>query len=199
MRQEIVAAVNFVLQKIVGVPSELLDAFKETLTNKLEERYNGHWYVEAPHKGQAFRCVVCEDEVDELLVDVSKQSGIPDLEKKLDLGWTLWVDPGEVDVRYKHSRNCKAIYRGANPTTSTSPGAPSASHVNDPSPGTLRNLFNNTIVHKKNPHLRSPYSWNPNTVNILPNNSVHFLRPDSRAYTPLKHRAQPPSGRLAMI
>lgn len=58
MKKEIAAVVFFLkrlIKKAEKLEAEKVDIFVERLTVALQEKFRGHWYLDNPSKGQAFR------------------------------------------------------------------------------------------------------------------------------------------------
>ena len=109
MKEEIHEGVNFLRQflaKYGQLNPTQIDLFALKLTEILEKRYINHWYELQPMKGQAFRCLRLKRS--EKYVDPTIESILNDMNLSLNqLGlpndFTLWIDPGEVSVRFGDS------------------------------------------------------------------------------------------------
>jgi protein Tob/BTG len=80
-----------------------IDLFATKLTQLLEKRYVNHWYENYPMKGQAFRCLRVkrsEDYLDPVLDQILKELNLSTNQLGLPNDFTLWIDPGEVNVRF---------------------------------------------------------------------------------------------------
>lgn len=107
MKEEIKVGVEFLRQFLAKYGNNLhqaqIDLFALKLQITLEERYVNHWYDALPMKGQAFRCLrvkrsenYIDPVLERLLFDLKlnlNQLGLPN-------DFTLWIDPGEVSVRF---------------------------------------------------------------------------------------------------
>lgn len=107
MKEEIRVGVEFLRQFLTKYGNKLhqaqIDLFALKLALMLEERYENHWYETMPMKGQAFRCLrvkrsenYVDPVLEKLLFDLKlnlNQLGLPN-------DFTLWIDPGEVSVRF---------------------------------------------------------------------------------------------------
>ena len=106
MKDEIHAGVEFLRQFLAkyGQLNQVdIDRVAAKLTSMLAQRYVNHWYVANPQKGQAFRCLrvkrsenYIDPVLERILADMSlslSQLGLPN-------DFTLWIDPGEVSVRF---------------------------------------------------------------------------------------------------
>ncbi|XP_075994829.1 protein BTG4 [Genypterus blacodes] len=109
MKDEIAAAVFFVTQlakRYGSLDNDSRQRFAAALTSVLFEKYKNHWHLNAPSKGQAYRCLrvngVCLQ--DSSLQQACERSGVQHGDLGLPKELTLWVDPGEVSCRYgEHS------------------------------------------------------------------------------------------------
>ena len=105
MKEEIEAAVSFVIRLIKNNNNTLTDAqieeFSSKLTAVLLRRFENHWYKEEPTKGQAYRCIRINDfePVDTVLDQAAKECGMKFEHLGLPQELTLWVDPAEVCCR----------------------------------------------------------------------------------------------------
>lgn len=105
MKKEI-AAVVFFLKRLVKKGGKLetqkVELFGERLSVALQEKCRGHWYIDNPSKGQAFRCVRINkfQRQDPELLRVCEESGLQYEDLCLPQELTLWMDPGEVCCRY---------------------------------------------------------------------------------------------------
>jgi len=107
MKEEIRVGVEFLRQFLAKYGNNLhqaqIDLFALKLELTLAERYINHWYDKMPMKGQAFRCLrvkrsenYIDPVLEKLLFDLKlnlNQLGLPN-------DFTLWIDPGEVSVRF---------------------------------------------------------------------------------------------------
>lgn len=107
MKDEIREGVEFLRQFLTKYGNQLtqsqIDLFAVKLTKMLEERYVNHWYVEQPLKGQAFRCLRIkriENYIDPVLERLLNEMNLHLNQLGLPNDFTLWIDPGEVSVRF---------------------------------------------------------------------------------------------------
>jgi protein Tob/BTG len=106
MKDEIREGVEFLRQflaKYGGLTQSQIDTFAIKLTSLLEQRYVNHWYENNPMKGQAFRCLRLkrsESYMDPVLEKILKETGLSLNQLGLPNDFTLWIDPGEVSVRF---------------------------------------------------------------------------------------------------
>ena len=107
MREEIREGVEFLRQFLIKYGNDLssmeIDLFAVRLTEMLLERYANHWYESMPLKGQAFRCLRLkrsENYIDPVLDKLLKEMKLNINQLGLPNDFTLWIDPGEVSVRF---------------------------------------------------------------------------------------------------
>ncbi|XP_049896431.1 protein BTG4 [Epinephelus moara] len=109
MKEEIAAAVFFVarLVKRYGcLDNDSRERFAAALTSVLFESYKNHWHLNAPTKGQAYRCLRMNRVrlQDPVLQQACERSAVRYEDLGLPHELTVWVDPGEVSCRYgEHS------------------------------------------------------------------------------------------------
>ncbi|XP_078507217.1 protein BTG3-like [Lissotriton helveticus] len=104
MRAEIDAGVSLIL-KLLNRRRKFhprrVERFGEVLTSLLLLKYEGHWYPDAPMRGQAYRCIRINpwQFVDESVLKACAQSGLVYSKMPLPVEITLWIDPYEVSCR----------------------------------------------------------------------------------------------------
>lgn len=109
MKEEIGEGVNFLRQflaKYGQLSVTQIAEFGYRLTGILEKRYENHWYESNPMKGQAFRCLRLkrsESYVDPTIESILNEMGLSLSQLGLPDDFTLWIDPGEVSVRFGDS------------------------------------------------------------------------------------------------
>lgn len=104
MRDEVAAAVVFLTRMVrinSHLPKDKSDEFSDKLSTVLVERFKNHWYLKAPTKGQAYRCIRVNETVpvDAVLEKVAQHVGITYYDLGLPTEFTLWIDPTEVICR----------------------------------------------------------------------------------------------------
>lgn len=105
MQAEVSVAVNFVSSYLYSkLPRRRVDMFSEELLKGLLNKFEGHWYPEAPFKGSAFRCTKVTGinfDLDPVFEEAAKKSGLATQEvaDQLPKELTVWVDPGEVSYQ----------------------------------------------------------------------------------------------------
>ncbi|XP_053308413.1 protein BTG3-like [Spea bombifrons] len=105
MHLEIAAAVNFLI-KILSLRKRMktdqLETLGTHLSSLLSDRYRGHWYPDAPSRGQAYRCIRINSwqYVDESLLKACAQCNLEYTKLGLPEEITLWIDPYEVCGRF---------------------------------------------------------------------------------------------------
>ena len=104
MKEEVAAAVVFVkrlLKRNKSMGDENLQTFCDHLTKVLVEKFQNHWHLEKPTKGQAFRSVHVDENgpADPVLQCAAKVSKMRYSDLNLPPEFTLWIDPREVSCR----------------------------------------------------------------------------------------------------
>lgn len=83
-----------------------VNRFQEVLKSLLISRYTGHWYIDNPIKGQAYRCLLATgSRCDPLVEQAVLESGLryPCLARFL-CAMTIWIDPNAVSYRIEGRR-----------------------------------------------------------------------------------------------
>mmetsp|Transcript_6676 Transcript_6676/g.18857 ORF Transcript_6676/g.18857 Transcript_6676/m.18857 type:complete len:217 (+) Transcript_6676:186-836(+) len=125
MKVEVDVASRWLADRLgeAGLVAEAQETFRAELQQGLREHYRGHWYEDEPHRGQGYRSLVCsaaDGSVDAVLRRAAEASGVGVgvLLRACGEGVTLWVDPGDVEVRFAGTKQMKHLYRnlGLRPT-----------------------------------------------------------------------------------
>lgn len=116
MKREIEAAVTWLtnlLRARQDLSTTQLEDFKSALRSILEEKFQGHWYENPPWRGQGYRSIMSDgDVIDSVLLAAAKKANINDLVKRLPHeGFIMWIDFGDVEVRYNDSQMVELVYR----------------------------------------------------------------------------------------
>ncbi|XP_063293097.1 protein BTG3-like [Pelobates fuscus] len=104
MHDEIKLGASYIvrlLNRHQKLDNKQVNTFIETLSSILSERFEGHWYPECPHKGQAYRCIRIEQStvVDDSVLQACVRSGLRCSQLALPKNMYLWIDPEEVTCR----------------------------------------------------------------------------------------------------
>ncbi|NWZ02154.1 B910 protein, partial [Loxia curvirostra] len=105
MKDEIAATVFFITKlakREDRLSKHKMEKFAARLTTLLFEKYKGHWYLDNPSRGQAFRCIRINRQRarEPLLEQACQQSDVDFQLLGLPQEMTLWVDPFQVCCRY---------------------------------------------------------------------------------------------------
>jgi len=93
------------------VPESKRLAFQYQLAQILARDFQKHWHESEPHRGSAFRSIKCDGYgVDSKLVKVMNSIGVSAGSATFPASVVMWVNPGEVRVRYDKSWSSKTIY-----------------------------------------------------------------------------------------
>ncbi|XP_064650866.1 protein BTG3-like [Lineus longissimus] len=108
MKDEITAAVLFLtrlMRKADTMTNDHLEEFKSKLISILQSKFENHWYLEEPTKGQGYRCIRINEfePIDPVIAQAAIDSGVQYRDLGLPLEFTLWVDPTEVCCRFGES------------------------------------------------------------------------------------------------
>jgi len=96
------------------VPEAQRDAFQCQLAQLLARDFHKHWYVNEPHRGSAFRSIKCDGYgIDRKLLTVVHSVGISSETTTFPPTVVMWVNPGEVKVRFEKYWSAKVIYTDA--------------------------------------------------------------------------------------
>jgi len=94
------------------VPDAQRDAFQSQLAQLLAGKFHKHWYVNEPHRGSAFRSIKCDGYgIDKKLLAVVHSVGISSEATAFPPTVVMWVNPGEVKVRFEKMWQSKLIYK----------------------------------------------------------------------------------------
>ncbi|CAF0990585.1 unnamed protein product [Didymodactylos carnosus] len=110
MQVEIETGVNYFVGLLIeygeGLTQQNLEQFKNSLINILSSRYINHWYPQYPHRGEAYRCLTVNTNLDPTLFRACQEANIePELLKCcLPKKLFLWIDPGHVSCRVGNER-----------------------------------------------------------------------------------------------
>jgi len=105
METEVKQAAEF-LTKLVTKPQTqpaLISQLRSKLVLALCHRYKNHWFVDHPERGQAYRAVEISKGrqfYDSMLLVVAENLGFSKSDLRLPYDICIWVDPGEVAVRF---------------------------------------------------------------------------------------------------
>jgi protein Tob/BTG len=120
MKAEIEAAVGFLTDFLVKATkqefsSESVDLFRRSLQSVLYRRYQGHWHSANPLRGSGFRCLRINGKLDPLvkLAAESCRLSLRKVRKAFPAELTVWVDPGEVSVRFGEEGSVGVWYAAA--------------------------------------------------------------------------------------
>jgi hypothetical protein len=112
---EIQIAKQFLLSCLYGkLPRRRVDLFGEELERSMKNKFQGHWYMEAPMKGSAFRCLhFTSKEVDPVFHQAADSSGVPfnEISAHIPAELRIWVDPGEVSYQIGEKGTVSILYR----------------------------------------------------------------------------------------
>lgn len=120
MKAEIEAAVGFLTDFLVKAPKqkfspESVDLFRRSLQAVLCRRYQGHWHSTMPLKGSGFRCLRINGKLDPLVELAAEVSRLPlrKVRQAFPAELTVWVDPGDVSVRFGEEGSVGVFYESA--------------------------------------------------------------------------------------
>lgn len=137
IKPEVRAAAEWFVTQVIskqGLSSEQLSKLQSALQQTLEAKYAGHWYADQPWRGNAFRSVGFDrrtNHLDNAVIRAGEMVGITEFSSRIMpiyTSFTIWVDPGEVSVRYsagggKHETTL-TVYSRNNPTAVGAISAP---------------------------------------------------------------------------
>ncbi|CAF0812224.1 unnamed protein product [Didymodactylos carnosus] len=104
MKQEINAALDLIVsyvQRFGKVKETNLNVFRTNLEQSLLEKYQGHWYIEKPVRGQAFRSLIFQkdSECDPIIAKACEKAAFMPALLGIQHDITIWIDPREVTIR----------------------------------------------------------------------------------------------------
>lgn len=118
MKQEIEAAArwfaNLLRSKDLG--SDQIAKFESTLIQLLTQKYTNHWYTTTPWRGQGYRSIIIDEySIDKVLKKAARAAEIYDIHKRMPSdSFVMWVDPGEVEVKYLKTSRSEVVYSSSN-------------------------------------------------------------------------------------
>jgi len=106
MRREVEAASHWLSCTFIPGADEadLQRGFAQSLQEMMNSHYEGHWYVDEPHRGCAYRSLTYAPPlVDGLLMRAAEEAGVRDAafgsaQARGEADFLLWINPGEVKV-----------------------------------------------------------------------------------------------------
>src|SRR5689334_15705946 len=94
--------------------SDQVLTFQQTLMQTWVKKYTGHWYVEEPDRGNAYRSILKNDRViDNVLLTAANAAQISDIRTRLNGDFIMWIDPHTVKVQYSNTHKRVDIYSSA--------------------------------------------------------------------------------------
>lgn len=98
-------------QKDPSAEKVFFDSVKQRLLEKCKAY---HWSVEQPLFNNANRCIMHNMHwTDPALIGAAKDAGISNLNNRLPIELTLWIDPGSVTVRFGEHGQGSDVYNSA--------------------------------------------------------------------------------------
>jgi hypothetical protein len=141
MRQECQAASWWCVSQLANsyppLTKQQLTVFAQTLTENFIAKFSGHWYLDEPDRGSAYRSISKDSRItDKTLKLAAKSANIDNIEKRLPNDFIMWIDPFKVQVQFSNTRkridvytseentfenssspsNCKPIFKSIAPT-----------------------------------------------------------------------------------
>lgn len=117
MNTEIEAAVTFLADVIKAskFDESATETFRQVLIALLAAHYEGHWYPNDPFKGSGYRCLRVNGVMNPLLTKAAQLSGLPikKFRHAFPVELTVWVDPGDVSVRFGEEGSIGVYYAKA--------------------------------------------------------------------------------------
>jgi hypothetical protein len=94
------------------LPQEQVELFRESLIEVLYEKIYGHWFVDCPLLGSAYRSVLYDScRVDKVLKQAAQRAFISNVQQRLPAdGFILWIDPGSVCFKKFKSPIIETLY-----------------------------------------------------------------------------------------
>jgi len=135
-----------------------LEIFRFELTQRLTERFQGHWYPDDPVRGSAYRSISYDTRMDAIFLAATEKAGIDRIEDRLEhvRYYIMFINPGEVKVKNTRLWTSEAKYiwskkgeddsSSASPPTSPRPDSKSSTSRDDitPSPNSTNSLPTST-------------------------------------------------------
>lgn len=106
---EVKTAVNWWAKTLDDLPDKI-EYFKDVLENIIYAKIYNHWYPNEPSKGSAYRSILNDNKIDNILMMACKYTGINP--SKLAGRVVLIISPGIVRVRSLMYEKEEIIYSG---------------------------------------------------------------------------------------
>lgn len=105
MEEEVQSASRWlkaILVTKLSISSEKANQFGRVFEAKLQEKYKGHWYADAPNRGQAYRLIVIqENAIDAVVTAACEKAKIsPHIFFELFQKLKFWIDPNLVEAEF---------------------------------------------------------------------------------------------------
>ena len=94
------------------LPNEQVELFKDSLVELLFAKMWGHWWVENPLRGNAYRSLIYDQHnIDKIILKAAQKAFISNIHKRLPTdGFVMWVDPGSVSVKNLLTTRIQVVY-----------------------------------------------------------------------------------------
>ena len=118
LQQELEAAAKYWVSQLRAsdLKDDQGDRFRENIKTTFREKFKDHWYPNQPERGQAYRSISIDRGVaDPLLDEAARAADINDFRRRLpaDMDMIMWVDPGNVSVRYNNSNRTHVLFQSS--------------------------------------------------------------------------------------
>ena len=102
MKEEVEAAAAWWVERLnkKSLTSHQVNVFCNSLQDHLYSRNQGHWFIEDPLRGSAFRSILFDVQLDSVLQKAAYAAGIQQIEDRLPRGVIMFVNPGCVKFTY---------------------------------------------------------------------------------------------------
>jgi protein Tob/BTG len=115
MTPEVQAAAKFISTCLYGkLPRRRADIYGVEFSSALTRKFQGHWYLEAPSKGSAYRCIhFTSKEIDPVFQQAADAAGVlfNEVSENIPAELRIWIDPGEVSYQIGEKGTVSVLYR----------------------------------------------------------------------------------------
>ncbi|KRZ12945.1 Protein BTG2 [Trichinella zimbabwensis] len=114
MEAEVTAAVKFLTDLLHKrcICVEAVDRFALCLKKALIRHYREHWYPTEPLRGSAYRCLRINGQLDPVIAKAVRRSqlSLDEVRAAYPAELSIWIDPGEVSVRFGEEGSVGVIH-----------------------------------------------------------------------------------------
>jgi len=122
---EIKSACNYLasLPRQGALTAEQRKSFSDALADLLIQKYQNHWYLDNPLRGNGYRSIIILDHfIDPMIMEAASRANIGNISELMPTELYLWIDPFEVSYKSNEFAPIPIIYKGFGKTATTDEG-----------------------------------------------------------------------------